>query len=145
MSILDFNTAKRQDELRKGDINAETIRERLNSSAESFVGWLFSGRALCRHGMARVGDVMGTPGASLSISLSGPDVGLWKDHATNEGGDLIGLYRANQGYTGTSDFVLSLKEIARDFFNDPIEIERPTWRPTPMEKIEAAKAKLGTR
>src|SRR6478752_7565035 len=145
MSILDFNTAKRQDEQRKGDNSAETIRERLNTSAESFVGWLFSGRALVSRGTARVGDVMGTPGASLSISLSGPDVGVWNDHATNEGGDLIGLYRANQGYSGTSDFVLSLKEIARDFFNDPIEVERPAWRPTPIEKIEAAKAKLGTR
>ena len=57
----------------------------------------------------------------------------------------IALYRANMGYVGTADFVLSLKEIARDYLGDTIEIERPTWRPTPTEKIEAAKAKLGTK
>ena len=144
-NILDFNNAKRQDELAKGNISAEAIRDRLNADAAGFVGWLFSGRALVSRGTARVGDVMGTPGASLSINLTGPDTGLWKDHATEEGGDLIALYRANMGYVGTSDFVLSLKEIARDYLGDALEIERPTWRPTPSEKIEAAKAKLGTK
>ena len=140
-NILDFNLAKRQDELTKGNISAESIRERLNASALGFVQWLFSGRALIARGEARVGDVQGTPGASLSIHLSGPDAGLWRDHATEEGGDLIALYRANMGYVGTADFVLSLKEIARDYLGDMIEIERPAWRPTPIEKIEAAKVK----
>lgn len=143
--VLDFNSAKRQGDARTGDLNADTIRERLNASAQEFVQWLFSGRALVSRGQARVGDTSGTPGASLSISLTGPDVGLWKDHATEEGGDLIALYRACMGYHGTADFVLSLKEIAKDFFNDPIEIERATWQPTPIEKIERNKAKLGTK
>jgi len=144
-NILDFNLAKRQDELRKGDISAESIRDRLNASAQDFVQWLFSGRALVARGEARVGDVMGTPGASLRISLSGADAGLWKDHATEEGGDLIALYRANQGYVGTDNFVLSLKEIAKDYLGDAVEVDRPAWRPTPIEKIEAAKVKLGTK
>lgn len=143
--ILDFNSAKRQGDARPGDISADTIRERLNASAQEFVQWLFSGRALISRGEARVGDTSGSPGASLSISLSGPDTGLWKDHATEEGGDLIGLYRACMGYRGTADFVLSLKEIAKDFFNDPIEIERATWQPTPIERIEKNKATLGTK
>jgi hypothetical protein len=143
--ILDFNSARRQGDARQGEINADTIRERLNASAQEFVQWLFSGRALVSRGQARVGDTSGAPGASLSISLSGPDVGLWKDHATEEGGDLIGLYRACMGYHGTADFVLSLKEIAKDFFNDPIEVERATWKPTPAEKIEKNKIKLGTK
>jgi hypothetical protein len=145
MTIIDFNNARRQDESRKAEISADTIRDRLNADAGGFVSWLFSGRALVSRGTARVGDVMGTPGASLSIHLTGPDTGLWKDHATDEGGDLIALYRANMGYAGTSDFVLSLKEIARDYLGDTIEIERPSWRPTPAEKIEAAKVKLGTK
>ena len=144
-NIIDFNNARRQDEARKGDISAEAIRDRLNASTESFVQWLFSGRALCRGSKARVGDVYGTPGASLSISLVGPEVGMWHDHATGEGGDLISLYRACMGYAGTADFGLSLKEIARDYFGDSVEIERPAWRPTPVERIEAARAKLGTR
>ena len=144
-NILDFNLAKRQDEQRKNDVSAESIRERLNAQAASFVQWLFSGRALVARGEARVGNIYGIPGASLRISLSGINTGLWKDHATNEAGDLISLYRANMGYSGNSDFGLSLKEIARDFLGDPIEIERPAWRPTPLEMIAAAKAKLGTK
>jgi hypothetical protein len=143
--ILDFNSAKRQGDARQSEINADTIRERLNASSQDFVQWLFSGRALISRGQARVGDVNGSPGASLSISLSGPDVGLWKDHATEEGGDLIALYRACMGYRGNADFVLSLKEIAKDFFNDPIDVERATWQPTPIEKIEKNKARLGTK
>ncbi len=143
--ILDFNTAHRQGENRPTDISADSIRERLNASAQEFVQWLFSGRALVSRGQARVGDTHGTPGASLSIQLTGPDTGLWKDHATEQGGDLIGLYRACMGYHGNADFVLSLKEIAKDFFNDPIEIERATWQPTPAEKIEKNKVKLGTQ
>jgi hypothetical protein len=144
-NILDFNNARRQDELRKNDLSAESIRDRLNADAAGFVGWLYSGRALCRGGEARIGDVQGTPGASLRISLAGANAGLWRDHATEEGGDLIGLYRACMGYSGTADFVLSLKEIARDYLGDEIEIERPQWKPTPVERIEAAKVKLGTR
>ncbi len=143
--ILDFNSARRQGDARPGDISADSIRERLNSSAQDFIQWLYSGRALFSRGQARVGDTSGKPGASLSIQLVGPDVGLWKDHATEEGGDLIALYRACMGYTGNSDFVLSLKEIAKDYFGDPIEVERTTWRPTPIERIEASKAKLGTK
>ena len=102
-NILDYPNAQRQDELARGNISAESIRDRLNASAEGFVQWLFSGRALIARGEARVGDVQGTPAkASLSIHLSGPDAGLHgDDHATEEGGDLIALHGANMGYVGT--------------------------------------------
>lgn len=143
--ILDFNTAKRQGDTGQRQVDADDIRERLHADARAFVEWLFSGRAFINKNEARVGDVYGTPGASLSIHLSGPDAGLWKDHATDEGGDLIGLYRAFRGYRDNSNFVLSLKEIAKDFFNDPIEIERAPWQPTPVEYIAQKKAELGTK
>lgn len=143
--ILDFNTAKRQDELSRGEISAEDIRDRLRDNAQSFVEWLYSGRALIRRGEARIGNVLGEPGASLSIQLSGPDAGLWRDHATHEGGDLIDLYRAWAGYSGTGTFSQSLKEIAKEFFGDPIDIPRAPWQPTPSERIAKEKAKLGTK
>ena len=38
-----------------------------------------------------VGDVMGGPGDSLELLLSGPKAGLWTDRATNEGGDIFDL------------------------------------------------------
>ena len=145
MAIIDFNLAKRQDELGKSDISAETIRQRLNDNAAGFVKWLFCGRALIARGEARIGNVRGETGASLSISLSGPEAGLWRDHATNEGGDLIELYRGFMGYSGSTDFVLSLKELARDFLGDDVEVDRPSWRPSPTKVIEDARARLGSK
>ena len=89
--------------------------------------------------------MQGEAGGSLSIELAGPNRGKWYDHATDEGGDLIGLYRAYMGYTDNSHFDLSLKEIARDFPGDPVTVLRPASRPTPLQWIEQAKVKLGTK
>lgn len=143
--ILDFNGAKRQGEVPRTSIDVEDIRARLHADPRSFIEWMFSGRAFISKKEARIGDVSGAPGESLSIQLAGPDAGLWKDHATDEGGDLISLYRAYRGYHDRSNFILSLKEIAKDYFGDPIEIERSTWQPTPSEFIASKKAKLGDK
>lgn len=143
--VIDFNNAKRQGEPYRGTVDADDIRSRLHADVRGFVEWLYSGRAFIQKNEARIGDVYGTPGASLSIHLSGPDAGLWKDHATDEGGDLIGLYRAWAGYHDNSNFVLSLKEIAHDYLGDPVEVERTPWQPTPTERIEKKKATLGTK
>lgn len=143
--ILDFNTARRQGEATPGAVDADDIRNRLHANPRAFVEWLYSGRAFIQRNIARIGNVYGEPGASLSIQLQGPDAGLWKDHATHEGGDLIALYRAWAGYHGTSNFVLSIKEIAKDFFGDAVEIERSQWQPTAIERIETQKGKLGTK
>jgi hypothetical protein len=144
-TILDFNFAKRQDELQRLTVDADDIRARLHADARGFVQWLYTGRALIHRNEARIGDVFGTPGASLSIKLAGSDAGLWKDHATQEGGDLIALYRAYMGYHGTAEFEHSLKEIAKDYFGDTVEVERKPWQPTPIERIAERKEKLGTK
>lgn len=143
--VLDFNQAKRQGQAGTNLVDADDIRSRLHANPRSFIEWMFTGRAFISKNEARIGDVYGTPGASLSIKLSGQDAGLWKDHATDEGGDLISLYRAFRGYRDTSNFVLSLKEIARDYFGDPVEVERSAWQPTPIEYIEKKKAELGSK
>jgi DNA-binding HxlR family transcriptional regulator len=143
--ILDFNKAKRQGEPAIGAVDADDIRNRLHADPRGFINWLYSGRAFIQRNEARIGNVHGEPGASLSIQLAGPDAGLWKDHATDQGGDLIALYRAWAGYHDSSNFVLSLKEIAKEFFGDPVEVERSAWRSTPSEMIEEKKQKLGTK
>lgn len=143
--ILDFNEAKRQGEPARFTVDADDIRDRLSKDVRSFVAWLYSGRAFLTKNEARIGNVYGEPGASLSICLSGPDAGLWHDHATDQGGDLIALYRACMGYSGNSNFILSLKEIAKEFFNDPIEVEKSQWQPSALERIEQKKAKLGDK
>jgi len=145
--LLDFNKARRQGETQRFGVDVEDIRDRLHANPRSFIEWLFSGRAFVhKNGSeARIGNCQGEPGASLSIQLSGQDAGLWKDHATEEGGDLIELYRFSMGYAKGANFELSLKEIAKEFFNDPIEIERGQWQPSALERIEKKKALLGTK
>lgn len=144
--LLDFNSAKRQGELARGIVDADDIRDRLHADARSFVEWMFSGRAFIgQNHIARIGDTQGNPGESLSIHLTGPNAGLWKDHATDEGGDLIELYRAYRGYRDRSNFTLSLKEIAKEYFGDPVEVERATWSPSVSQFIADKKAKLGDK
>jgi 5S rRNA maturation endonuclease (ribonuclease M5) len=144
--VLDFNQAKQQGEAsQRVTVDADDIRQRLSDDVRSFVQWLYSGRALVTKTEARIGNVFGEPGASLSICLQGKDAGLWHDHATEQGGDLIALYRACMGYTGNSNFILSLKEIAKEYFNDPVEVEKSQWQPSAMERIEQKKAKLGDK
>lgn len=140
--ILDFNSAHKQGEVARNGIDVDDIRDRLHANPRAFIEWLYSGRAYFTRNQARIGNTLGEQGSSLSIDLSS---GLWKDHATDDGGDLISLYRAWRGYHGESNFVLSLKEIARDFLNDAIELERPTWQPTPAAQIEKRKAELGSK
>lgn len=140
--ILDFNKALKQGEAAKSGVDVEDIRNRLHEDVRGFINWLFSGRAYFTKNEARIGNIYGEPGNSLSISLTS---GEWYDHATKDGGDLISLYRAWRGYQGDSNFLLSLKEIARDYFSDPVEIERPTWQPTPLAQIEKRKNELGSK
>jgi hypothetical protein len=142
--LIDFNAAPHQNIPRIGP-KVEDVRERLRASPAAFIEWLFSGRAIIGKHEARIGNAAGEPGESLAIQLSGPKAGLWFDHATEESGDLIDLYRAYMGYTGGKEFALSLKEIAKDFFGDPVELQRPPWRPTPQQRIDEKKTKLGTK
>src|SRR5258705_1428291 len=149
--MIDFNNAPLQSELppayallrsgEAGRISAEDIRSRLNEDARGFVVWLYSGRAFLYRTEARIGNLLGEAGTSLCVELSGNRAGSWFDHATDQGGDLISLYRGLMGYVGTSHFDRSLKEIVADFFHDPVEIEQPSWRSVrmtmPSEKIAA--------
>lgn len=142
MTVLDFNTAKPV----MPQISAEDIRARLHADPRRFVDWLYGGRALITKQEARIGNVQGEPGASLSITLAGPDAGLWHDHATGEGGDLIGLYMASMGYHQGANFQLALKEIAAEFLGERITIERTaTWQKTAQERIDEKKHTLGTK
>jgi 5S rRNA maturation endonuclease (ribonuclease M5) len=152
-AVIDLNNARRQNEIDSirlgGGVDKEDIRARLHVDPKAFVGWLYSGRAYCTAKEARIGDVRGTPGASLSIALAGHDAGLWHDHATGEGGDLISLFMAYRDYRDASSFNLALHEIARDFFRDQVA-PLPQWQQqhnyrSAQHVIEERKAKLGSK
>lgn len=148
-NVLDFNNALPlavlEEHLRRREVDAEDVKARITASAQSFVEWLFSGRALVKRGEARIGDTSGAPGASLAIQLEGSNAGLWHDHSTGEGGDLIALFQAYMGYDGNRNFVLAVKEIAAEFLRDPVDIRRGPTQRTVEQRIGEKKAKLGTK
>ena len=80
------------------------------------------------------GDVLGTPGRSLYVRLSGLRAGHWTDAASGEYGDLLDLIGLNRGL----DFRATLAE-ARLLLSLPVPLHRPANPPAPMGSSEAAR------
>jgi hypothetical protein len=98
---LDFNDAAEPREDLISD--TEALRTGLLDRLEAVLHYLFpQGRS--RGGKFYVGDTDGTPGKSLVVELEGPRRGLWKDFATDEGGDVIDLWARSQGLSARNDF-----------------------------------------
>ena len=94
--MLDFNdpaqevfrksNASKTDSAREKDEIRQALLERLITLIAEI--WPAGKR---RNSKYLVGDVMGGPGDSLELLLSGPKAGLWTDRATGEGGDIFDL------------------------------------------------------
>lgn len=112
----------------------ERLRARLRGRAAEVVRGLFP-RARIRGQEARIGDVSGAKGESLCIALGGARAGLWIDHATGQGGDLIDLWRLAKGYGG-HEFPRLVEELERQCgLDEPGRPAKPapgqpagTWR-----------------
>lgn len=105
---IDFNQASRNPQLEDAEARVNRVRETLKRDVRAVVKYLFPKATFTSH-EARIGDVYGTKGASLSIVLK-PHVnaGLWVDHATNgDQGDIFALWAAARGL---HDFNEVLKE-----------------------------------
>ena len=77
--------------------SADVLKSALLERAEEFVRWLFLNARRDGHNLL-VGSLRGESGRSLSVCLAGPKVGVWKDFATDEGGDnLLQLLCAARG------------------------------------------------
>ena len=81
---LDFNDAIDPREAQLND--TEALRAGLLDRLESVLLYLFP-QGRIRGGKFYVGDVDGNAGKSLVVELEGDRRGLWKDFASDEGGD----------------------------------------------------------
>jgi putative DNA primase/helicase len=73
-----------------GDGRREEIRSSLLLRLETVLVSLFpAGKS--KRGKFVVGDILGSPGDSLEIVLTGEKAGLWTDRATGQGGDIFDL------------------------------------------------------
>src|ERR1700739_3105559 len=91
-------------------VKLDLLRDLVRSRAEELCGHFFP------HGKKvgnewKIGDILGAPGDSLGIQLTGQKAGLYHDRATGEGGDFIKLLRENRNIP----FTQAVAEIERAF------------------------------
>jgi len=135
--MLDFNSVPPVANATGGDLNQQrdAIRADLLARLESVLMTLLpAGKK--RGQKYLVGDVLGSPGDSLEVSLKGERAGLWHDHATGEGGDIFDLIAVHHGLDTQADFARVL-EIAGQL------VGRATSHPPKRKKAEAPVDELG--
>ena len=88
--MLDFNDAARLP-FEDAEARKRRVEMAIHGNIREFVRYLFP-RARLQAQDARVGDLSGTRGESLSISLARDETcGRWIDHATGDRGDCFAL------------------------------------------------------
>lgn len=134
MTMLDFNDAPplRAIDPQDWERRLDTLRIRLRDRARDMIETVFP-RARIQGQEARIGGVDGAMGESLAISLAGDRAGLWRDHATGEGGDLIDLWIATQGYS-QNEFHKAVEEMEQWCGLS----QRPHWT-SPVSKVAEAR------
>lgn len=118
------------------------LNERVEDVARKF---LPNGR---RDGKAWVcGDADGGEGKSLRLELTGPNVGMWIDFATGEGGDLITLFARKHGGS-VAEALTEIKQYLgirdKEFVRPAKQYKRPE-RPKDARKPQGAALEWLTR
>lgn len=137
--MLDFNEAATQVSPTREE-EREEIRQALLAQLESVLFTLFPAGKI-RHGKFFIGDVLGSPGDSLEIVLTGEKAGLWTDRAEGSGGDIFDLFARHHGCDAHTDFATALKH-ARDVLGRaPVLPARKSKREAPVDELGPATAK----
>jgi putative DNA primase/helicase len=137
--MLDFNDCDvPQIPVAHTDAQREEIRAALIGRLESVLFTLFPAGKV-RRGKFHIGDILGSPGDSLEIVLTGEKAGLWTDRAGGDGGDVFAVIAGHYGIDARTDFPRVL-EIAADLVGRSVLIPA---RPTRKAKLEAATDDLG--
>ncbi len=134
---LDFNDVSQVAVPRDG---RDEIRAQLLDRLESVLTALFpAGRK--RQGKFLIGDVLGSPGDSLEVVLTGEKAGLWTDRANNTGGDIFDLIAAHFRIDAHAEFPRVLDEAGRLLGRaSAMPIAKPKKSP-PIDDLGPATAK----
>lgn len=134
--MLDFNASPAS----PSDAERDEIRADLLARIDSVLATLFpAGKKRGRKFF--VGDVLGSPGDSLEVVLSGDKAGLWTDRATGDGGDIFDLLAAHFRLNATSDFGQILSAAADLLGRAPLEPVRKSRNAAPTDHLGPATAK----
>ncbi len=137
--MMDFNDTSSQ-QVQPHESDRDEIRSTLLLRLESVLFTLYpAGKK--RHGKFHIGDVLGSPGDSLEVVLTGDKAGLWTDRAIGDGGDIFDLIARHHGCDAHSDFATVL-EHARDLVGRaPVQTPRKSKREAPVDDLGPATAK----
>ena len=121
----DFNNATNAADTppkRQKKIDADEIKARLLGNLESTLHSLFPfGKIEGKHFV--IGDVLGTDGDSLKITLKGKYKGCWKDFENGQGGDIFALFAGVFSLDPQKDFKKLLERIS-EWLGDPVQFYR---------------------
>lgn len=143
--MLDFNDAPRAI-LEDAETRKRRVEAAIKARIREFVRYLLP-HAEFSGGDARIGDVSGHRGKSLSISVTNDETcGRWKDHATDERGDLFTLYARVHNLDPKREFATVLAECDQWAGGAPapraeIRHEAEKARPQEPEPTRALEAK----
>ena len=137
--MIDFNDTASQQSIHRND-DREEIRLALLDRLESVLLTLFpAGKK--RGNKFYIGDVLGSPGDSLEVVLTGEKAGLWTDRAEGSGGDIFDLIARHHGLDTHRDFAIVLQH-ARDLAGRaPVLPARKSKREAPVDELGPATAK----
>ena len=137
--MMDFNDIPPQ-QSQPHESDRDEIRSTLLLRLESVLLTLFpAGKK--RHGKFHIGDVLGSPGDSLEVVLTGDKAGLWTDRAIGDGGDIFDLIARHHGCDAHSDFAIVLNH-ARDLAGRaPVQTPRKSKREALVDDLGPATAK----
>lgn len=137
--MLDFNDTPQPAENNR-DAERDEIRADLIARLESVLTTMFpAGKK--RQGKFLIGDVLGSPGDSLEVVLTGEKAGLWTDRATGDGGDIFALISAYIGADAHSDFPRVLGEAADLLGRSRLTPVRKAKKEAPVDDLGPATAK----
>ena len=122
------------------DGNREEIRASLLSRLESVLMDMFPAGKVKR-GKFLVGDILGSPGDSLEIVVTGDKAGLWTDRATGQGGDIFDLISGHLSLNVHSDFAKVLNFAAQMVGKAPPEATRKRKAEPAIDELGPATAK----
>lgn len=111
------------------DQRLTVLRTALSDRTSDLISEIFP-RARIHAGEARIGNLDGDTGESLAIALTGAKAGLWTDHATGQGGDLIDLWRE----TNHATFITAVDDL--EHWAGLSKSRRPAWS-SPIVKLGA--------
>lgn len=76
--------------------NVELVKSSVITNLRDYLFYLFP-NGVIKNNNFYIGDLQGSAGSSLVIALEGEKAGLWKDFATDEGGDVFHLWQYVKG------------------------------------------------